>query len=226
MNKYLISFVKSNVRVRENKRACHGSDLQHAPATFSQSGFRSQQRRVAGPIGLLATALRRERERAGMSLAELARRAGLAKSTLSQLESGTGNPSLETLWALAMALDVQVSRLIGEAQARVQVIRAHEGVAAVSEQGNYAATLLAACPRRAQRDVYRVRAQPGARGCPPHGLGMIEHVILASGRARIGPLGQEVELAPGDYIRHAADVPHVFEALAPDTVAVMLLEHG
>ena len=149
MNKYLISFVKSNVRVRENKRACHGSDLQHAPATFSQSGFRSQQRRVAGPIGLLATALRRERERAGMSLAELARRAGLAKSTLSQLESGTGNPSLETLWALAMALDVQVSRLIGEAQARVQVIRAHEGVAAVSEQGNYAATLLAACPRRA-----------------------------------------------------------------------------
>ena len=45
-----------------------------------------------------------ERERAGMSLAELAR-AGLAKSTLSQLESGTGNPSLETLWALAMALD-------------------------------------------------------------------------------------------------------------------------
>ena len=45
------------------------------------------------PIGLLATALRRERERAGMSLAELARRAGLAKSTLSQLESGTGNPS-------------------------------------------------------------------------------------------------------------------------------------
>ncbi|WZB63318.1 hypothetical protein WJ970_10475 [Achromobacter xylosoxidans] len=55
---------------------------------------------------------------------------------------------------------------------------------------------------------------------------MIEHVILASGRARIGPLGQEVELAPGDYIRHAVDVPHVFEALAPDTVAVMLLEHG
>ena len=122
------------------------------------------------PIGLLATALRRERERAGMSLAELARRAGLAKSTLSQLESGTGNPSLETLWALAMALDVQVSRLIGEAQARVQVIRAHEGVAAVSEQGNYAATLLAACPAGAQRDVYRVRAQPGeARLSKPHG---------------------------------------------------------
>ena len=177
------------------------------------------------PIGLLATALRRERERAGMSLAELARRAGLAKSTLSQLESGTGNPSLETLWALAMALDVQVSRLIGEAQARVQVIRAHEGVAAVSEQGNYAATLLAACPA-ARAMCTGCGRSPAKRDCPSRMARMIEHVILASGRARIGPLGQEVELAPGDYIRHAADVPHVFEALAPDTVAVMLLEHG
>ena len=161
-----------------------------------------------------------------MSLAELARRAGLAKSTLSQLESGTGNPSLETLWALAMALDVQVSRLIGEAQARVQVIRAHEGVAAVSEQGNYAATLLAACPAPRSAMCTGCGRSPAKRDCPSRMAGMIEHVILASGRARIGPLGQEVELAPGDYIRHAADVPHVFEALAPDTVAVMLLEHG
>ena len=42
----------------------------------------------------------------------------------------------------------------------MQVIRAHEGVAAVSEQGNYAATLLAACPA-ARSVMYRVRAQPG-----------------------------------------------------------------
>ena len=142
---------------------------------------------------------------------------------MSQLESGTGNPSLETLWALAMALDVQVSRLIGEAQARVQVIRAHEGVAAVSEQGN-CGHVLAACPaaRSAMCGAGAARRSATVRRMAR----MIEHVILASGRARIGPLGQEVELAPGDYIRHAADVPHVFEALAPDTVAVMLLEHG
>ncbi|MDU3936443.1 MAG: helix-turn-helix transcriptional regulator, partial [Serratia liquefaciens] len=63
----------------------------------------------ATPIGLLSAAIRRERERLGLSVTELARRAGIAKSTLSQLETGSGNPSLETLWALAMALDVPVS---------------------------------------------------------------------------------------------------------------------
>lgn len=98
------------------------------------------------PIGLLSAAIRRERERLNLSVTELAKRAGIAKSTLSQLEAGSGNPSLETLWALAMALDVPVSRLISQPSRPVQVIRAHEGTPALSEQGNYAATLLATCP--------------------------------------------------------------------------------
>ena len=57
------------------------------------------------PLDVIAASLRRERHRAGLSLTEVARRAGIAKSTLSQLESGTGNPSVETLWAICVALD-------------------------------------------------------------------------------------------------------------------------
>ncbi|MGL1180837.1 helix-turn-helix domain-containing protein, partial [Vibrio parahaemolyticus] len=49
----------------------------------------------------IATTLRRERERRDLSVSELARRAGVAKATVSQLENGGGNPSVETLWALA-----------------------------------------------------------------------------------------------------------------------------
>ena len=49
------------------------------------------------PQEVIAAALRRERHRSGLSLTEVARRAGIAKSTLSQLESGTGNPSIETV---------------------------------------------------------------------------------------------------------------------------------
>lgn len=177
------------------------------------------------PVDCLARALRRERERAGLSITELAKRSGLAKSTLSQLEAGNGNPSLETLWALAMALGVQVSRLIGEPRTHVQVVRAGEGAAAVSELGNYAATLLAACPAGASRDVYRVEVQPGpAHVSRAHGFGTIEHVFLASGKANIGPVDRTVALDAGDYVNYAADVAHVFEALEPDTVAVMLIE--
>ncbi|MEI3774028.1 XRE family transcriptional regulator [Pectobacterium brasiliense] len=179
------------------------------------------------PIARLAVSIRRERERLNLSVTELAKRARLAKSTLSQLETGIGNPSLETLWALAMALDVQVSQLIGQPRQHVQVIRANEGAATYSEQANYAATLLAACPAGAQRDIYRLKVQPGeARVSQPHRPGTVEHVILSSGRARIGPVTQPVELNAGDYISYSADVPHLFDALEANTSAVMLIEHG
>lgn len=178
------------------------------------------------PIHYLANSLRRERERAALSVSELAKRSGLAKSTLSQLEAGNGNPSLETLWALAMALGIAVSRLIGEARPSVQIIRAGEGNATVSNSGRYAATLLSACPANAMRDIYRIVVQPGESYVSrAHGIGTIEHVILATGSARIGPEGNAVILRPGDYVSYPADTSHVFEAMEADTLAIMMIEN-
>ena len=108
----------------------------------------------APPLATIAAALRRERERVGISLAELARRAGLAKSTLSQLESGTGNPSVETLWSLGVALGVPFSRLVEPPPAQVRVIRAGEGPVIHSDRAHYAATLLAACRPGTKHDIY------------------------------------------------------------------------
>ncbi len=65
------------------------------------------------PISVIARSLVRERQRTGLSLAEIARRAGIAKSTLSQLEAGNGNPSLETLWSLCVALDMALLQIVG-----------------------------------------------------------------------------------------------------------------
>ncbi|HID8314130.1 XRE family transcriptional regulator [Pseudomonas mosselii] len=178
------------------------------------------------PIGLLAASIKRERERLGLSISELAKRAGIAKSTLSQLEAGVGNPSLETLWALAMALDVQVTRLIAQPRSRVQVIRADEGATVASEQAHYAATLLAVCPAGVQRDLYRLVVEPGApRLSDPHLPGTLEHVVICHGRARLGPVGHPVELSAGDYASYSADEAHMFEALEAKTTAVMLIEH-
>lgn len=192
-----------------------------------QSDALSGEIRQTPPISLLAASLRRERERAGLSVTELAKRAGLAKSTLSQLETGIGNPSLETIWALASTLGVQVSRLIAEPRTHIHVIRRNEGVTTVSESGSYAATLLAVCPPGAQRDIYRVHVQPGEPHISkPHGYGTIEHVILSTGRAKVGLLTESVILAAGDYISYAADVPHIFEALDEDAFAIMMIEHA
>lgn len=177
-------------------------------------------------IAVIAGSIRRERARSGMSLTELARRAGIAKSTLSQLESGVGNPSVETLWALGVALDVPFSRLVEPEAPSVRVIRAGEGPVTYAERSPYAATLLSSSPPHARRDLYRVVVQPGEpRMSDPHQAGTLEHVVISTGRALVGPLDAPVELGPGDYITYPGDTPHLFKGLEPGTSAVMVMEH-
>ncbi|GAA2606954.1 XRE family transcriptional regulator [Actinomadura fulvescens] len=178
------------------------------------------------PLDLIAASIRRERERAGLSQTELARRAGIAKSTMSQLESGAGNPSVETLWALGVALGVPFSRLVEPPRRNVQVIRAGEGPVTHSEQADYAATLLASCPPNARRDLYRLDVRPGEpRISAPHMPGTSEHLVLGTGRALAGPTEEPVELGPGDYVSYPGDAPHIFRALEPGTTAVIVMEH-
>jgi transcriptional regulator with XRE-family HTH domain len=177
-------------------------------------------------ISVIAASLRRERRRAGLSLAETARRAGIAKSTLSQLESGAGNPSVETLWALCVTLDVPFAQLIEPPQPKVQVIRVNEGMVVAADHADYIAKVLSSCPPNARRDLYLVTAQPGsAREAEPHRPGVFEHVVLVSGRALVGIIEDPVEIGPGDYIGYPGDVKHTFEALEPGTTAVVVSEH-
>ena len=50
--------------------------------------------------------LKKERERQGLTLAELSRRAGIDQAALSRLETGSNaNPTLETLYRVASALN-------------------------------------------------------------------------------------------------------------------------
>jgi transcriptional regulator with XRE-family HTH domain len=178
------------------------------------------------PLAVIAASLQRERKRAGLSLAEVARRAGIAKSTLSQLENGSGNPSVETLWALSVALDVPFAQLVEPVRPRVQVIRAGEGPTVASERADYVATVLSSCPPNARRDLYLISSEPGTpRESDPHMPGVIEHVVLSAGRALVGLAEDPVEVRPGDYVAYPGDAPHVFEALEPGTMAVLVSEH-
>ena len=57
----------------------------------------------------LAANLRRERNRRGLSLSELSRLSRIGKATLSQVESATGNPTIETVFSLSRALELPIS---------------------------------------------------------------------------------------------------------------------
>lgn len=178
------------------------------------------------PIDQIAATLSTERLRSGLSIAETARRASIAKSTLSQLENGVGNPSIETLWSICVVLDIPFSRLIESPSPKTKVIRYGEGESVFSKCKDYQATLLSSCPANVSRDIYWVEVSLGQPFySKPHNPGVIEHVIITKGRARVGLKSEPYNLSEGDYISYPGDLPHMFEALQEGTCAMLISEH-
>src|ERR1700758_1549297 len=77
---------------------------------------------------VIAANLHRLRTARRMSLATLAARADVAKATLANLEQGRGNPTIETLWSLALGLGVAFSDLLEDRRETTSVVvRAQQG---------------------------------------------------------------------------------------------------
>jgi transcriptional regulator with XRE-family HTH domain len=177
-------------------------------------------------VRAVAANVRALRLQAGLTLADLAAAAGLGKSTLAQLESGRANPSVETLWAIAAALQVPFARLVEEQRQPLRVVRARDVPAMRSaEAPGWAGRLLAAGDRRGTFDLYSLDLSAGsARHADAHHAGVVEHLVVVTGRLIVGPQSSPVELGAGALVTFAADVPHVYEAL-DDVHAVLLMSY-
>lgn len=181
---------------------------------------------AADVVGMVASNVRALRTHAGLSLAQLAARSGVGKSTIAQLESGKANPSIETLFALAGVLDVPLADLFSAPDPAIRVVRKGDGLRLASSDPRFRGFLLASIRRHGVSELYIVDVTSGgARVAPPHAPGSVEYVLLASGRLRVGPLDQLTELEEGDLVSFDADVQHSYEALVPGTRAVLLLDY-
>ena len=194
------------------------------PRPVNRGGRRAADALAAAALDAVAANLRRLRAERGLSSVALAQRSGVARATLAQLEAGRGNPTLETLYALANTLAVGLADVIAPpATPEVEVVRAGEGprVAGAAVRARLVARLRSV----GALEVYELALRAGRRQrSEPHPSGVVEHLVMHAGRARVGPDSAPVEVGPGDYARYAASVPHVYEALEAGVSATLLIE--
>lgn len=174
------------------------------------------------PAARIAVSLRTLRQRQGLSTAQLAERSGVARATLTKIEAGLGNPTIDTLYALADALGAALGDLISEPSARVEVIRAAEGIRV---RGAVTARLLDRIHGRTLAELYEVTFATRARRAGPHPAGVVESLILTGGRLRVGPVEQPVELSAGDFVRFPGDVPHLYQAIGAPARGILVMSH-
>jgi len=164
-----------------------------------------------GPASSTAAAvgaqIRRRREQRGMASAELARRAGIGKATLSGLEAGNGNPTIETLDALAVALRIPLTDLLTR-DTDPGPVHVH---GTDLEDGELGRELLRRISSGNSLEIWRLRVPPHQEvNGVPHATGTIEHLLVAAGELDAGPSEAPVRLVAGDMLAFAGDAPHVY----------------
>ncbi|GEK04352.1 helix-turn-helix transcriptional regulator [Streptomyces sp. ATE26] len=160
--------------------------------------------------------LRELREAQAISLSELARRSKIGKGTLSELESGRRNPTLETLYALTTALEVPLSTALHNLAFPTKV-SGHAVDAVLTERFETA---------EAVTETYRVRIRAGTtQESAAHTPGTTEHIIVLAGTARVGETSAPALIGPGMHGSWAADVPHTYQAPSGDVEALLIVRY-
>jgi transcriptional regulator with XRE-family HTH domain len=182
-------------------------------------------------LGALAQNLRRYRSLRGFSSSEVAQRSQIARATLSALEAGRGNPTLDTLSAIAGVLGVGVPELVAAgSDSAMTVVRAtHEE----QDAEGFTFRLL----RRFKAgpcviDFYDLHAREGEKqASEAHVPGVLEYLVVHAGELEItleagGSHGQQAVIGPGDYVGFTADSPHAYAAIAGELRATLLIHYA
>lgn len=187
-----------------------------ATACQSQEAAGCRQR---PQVGAQVRRLRRERS---LTLAEVAEHSGLNIGYLSQIENDKASPSLESLAALAAALDVPITWFLADTAAPPRVVRAADRRVWTGPGGNRIEEVDGGIPRD-MRIVLGTMA-PGQR-TGLHGHGGDEHHLVLSGRVRMIQGKHELELGPGDYLVWDATIPHDAITISDEAAQILIIGH-
>ena len=140
----------------------------------------------------------------------LAKAAGVPRSTIANLESGEGNPSLTVLVKVANALGAPIDELLAPPRAKVRQWRAAD--IAVTHQGR-GVSLRSLVPEPVPQEMLTVMdLAPNAsmRGTP-HLPGTREFFTCLAGRVTIYVVGERHDLEAGDVLAFPGNVPHSYQ---------------
>lgn len=172
------------------------------------------------------------RKKKGLSQDQLSRLAEIPRSTLTNIESGSGNPSLQNLVRISAALQIGIEELLSRprneclllSEDKIPVIRRSQGKVRVYK-------LL---PDKVKGlEVDKMEIDPGAlMGGHPHLSGAKEYLMVLQGEVTVYVAGEQYKVKRGSVFAFPGDQAHSYRntgsaaALALSVVIPVILNPG
>lgn len=162
---------------------------------------------VAGHLARNLAALRHAR---ALTQDALAKAAGLPRSTIANLESGEGNPSLQVLTKVARTLGVPLDELLAGPRAKTRLWPDADIPRQARGRGVTVRPLVPEPVPEEQLGLMEFAPDASLRGTP-HLPGTREYFTCLEGRLAIFVAGERHDLAPGDVLAFPGNTPHAYQ---------------
>jgi transcriptional regulator with XRE-family HTH domain len=178
-------------------------------------------------LGALGERVRARRRELGATLDDLAERAGVSRSMVSDIERGAKVPTVIVFDRIAAALGTTIAELLAVARPRrVTVRRRGEQEIARGPTGDECRVLAPASPERPGELTHLLLppgASTGTRAPAPPGSHCA--LVVGSGALRLIVADEEQALQVGDSATFADDCPHTFANPGTEPCSVYLMRH-
>mgnify|MGYP003683428919 CR=1 FL=1 len=158
----------------------------------------------------LSRNIKRLRDMSKLTQTQLAKQASVPRTSISHMESGQSNPSLNNLFAVAKALRVTVDELLSPPYNPVQYIPKSKVPRVEQAAGNVEISKIVPEPIQGF-EIDRVLVQPGYRmKGSPHMKGTKEYLCSIKGGIHLYTEGEVFKLKAGDVVVFPGDQAHSY----------------
>jgi len=152
------------------------------------------------------------RRKLNMTLGHLSARSGVSKAMLSQIETDKVNPTVLTLWKIAVGLNVDIDVLLKgseDIEKKFNVSRAGEITTIDAEEGKVHIRVLSPFSMVEELEMYMLTIDPDGRiESEPHFPQTEEFLIILEGEVEVKAGLHDTTLHTGDFINYHCDVEH------------------
>ncbi len=167
---------------------------------------------LSAVIGANLAEIRRKR---GLSLDKVAELSGVSKAMVGQIERGESNPTVATLWKVALGLRIPFSELITEKRAPVEIVHGADIQPVVDEAAGVKLFPLFPFERDRHFEIFLATLDPSAsHASDPHASRSEEYILIIEGAIEVVIGADAYRLEAGDALRCHADKPHFYRNLA------------
>ncbi len=145
----------------------------------------------------------------GLTQQDLAAAAGVPRSTVTSLESGTGNPSLQSLLKVAQALAAPLDELLAAPRAAVRLWRAAEFTAQHKGRDVVVRSLVPEPVPNEQMELMTLGVGAVMAGTP-HLPATREYFTCLEGHVTLVVAGELHVVGPGDTLAFPGHLPHSY----------------